>query len=117
MAEKNDIKDFVRQFERTLQAGYHYELHLYVAGSTLHSARAVQSIKHLCSGLLKNRYRLHIFDIYKSPQLARQAQIIAVPTLVRVSPPPLRKLVGDLSDRNRVLRFLDLPEVAGGGIA
>ncbi len=115
MAQQGNIRDSAARFDRALQEGVRYELHLYIAGATANSAHAVRVIRHICDHALKSRCRLRIIDIYESPQLARQAQIIAVPTLVRTTPPPVRKLVGDLSDHNRVLRFLDLPAAAGEG--
>jgi circadian clock protein KaiB len=117
VAESKRIRDSTAEFERTLEEGLSYELYLYVAGTTVHSARAVQVIRQVCSHVLNDRCKLYIIDIYKSPELAREAQIVAVPTLVRTAPPPVRKLIGDLSDRNRVLRFLEVPAVAREGSA
>jgi len=83
-------------------------LRLYVAGTTPRSTRAIVDARRLCAENLARRYRLEVIDIYQRPKLARDEQIIAVPTLVRRLPPPLRKLVGDLSDTSRVLVGLDL---------
>ncbi len=85
-----------------------YRLRLYVAGMTPRSARAVANIKEICEEHLKGRYALEVIDIYQQPVLARGDQIIAVPTLIRRLPLPLRRLIGDLSDRERVLIGLDL---------
>jgi circadian clock protein KaiB len=85
-----------------------YVLRLYVSGSTSKSALAVENIKRICEQHLKNRYDLEVIDIYQQPNLARDEQIVAVPTLVKRSPPPLRKLIGDLSNPKRVLFCLDL---------
>lgn len=116
MPDDNDIKDSSEQFERARRDGPRYKLRLYVAGSSALSSRALRNIKQICSGLA-GHYELHVVDVHQSPALAREAQIVAVPTLVRESPPPVRKLVGDLSDRNRVRRFLDLPAEAGEATA
>jgi circadian clock protein KaiB len=85
-----------------------YVLRLYVSGSTSKSALAVENIKRICEQHLKNRYDLEVIDIYQQPKLARDEQIVAVPTLVKRSPPPLRRLIGDLSDVRKVLFGLDL---------
>jgi len=83
-------------------------LRLYVAGTTPQSTRAILNAQKICEEHLGGRYQLEVIDIYQRPQLARDEQIIAVPTLVRHLPPPLRKLVGDLSNSERVLIGLDL---------
>jgi circadian clock protein KaiB len=95
------------------QSGSHsrqekYVLRLYVSGSTLKSARAVENIKRICEQHLKNRYDLEVIDIYQQPNLARDEQIVAVPTLVKRFPLPLRRLIGDLSNLKEVLFGLDL---------
>ena len=85
-----------------------YVLRLYVSGSTLKSALAVENIKRICEQHLKNRYDLEVIDIYQQPNLARDEQIVAVPTLIKRLPPPLRRLVGDMSNLEKVLFGLDL---------
>src|ERR1700690_2100631 len=85
-----------------------YVLRLYVSGSTLKSALAVKNIKRICEQYLKNRYDLKVIDIYQQPNLARDEQIVAVPTLIKRLPSPLRRLVGDLSNLKKVLFGLDL---------
>ena len=86
----------------------HYVLRLYVTGMTPRSTEAFASIKALCEARLKGRYELEVIDIYLHPQLAVDEQIIAVPTLIKLLPAPLRKMVGDLSNSDRVLLGLDL---------
>jgi circadian clock protein KaiB len=81
---------------------------LYVSGSTAKSALAVENIKRICEQHLKSRYDLEVVDIYQQPNLARDEQIVAVPTLIKRSPPPIRRLIGDLSDVKKVLIGLDL---------
>ena len=88
--------------------GPQYVLRLYVAGMTPRSARAIANIKEICGEHLKGRYDLKVIDIYQQPVLARGERIIAAPTLIRKLPPPLRRIIGDLSDRERVLIGLDL---------
>ena len=85
-----------------------YELRLYVAGMTPRSARALANIKQICEEHLKGHYGLQVIDLYQQPVLAKGDQIIAVPTLIKKLPMPLRRLIGDLSDRERVLIGLDL---------
>jgi circadian clock protein KaiB len=85
-----------------------YRFRLYVAGTTPRSMRAILDARAFCESHLPNSYELEVIDIYQQPALARDAQIIAVPTLVRSLPQPLRRLVGDLSDVDRVLAALEL---------
>jgi circadian clock protein KaiB len=85
-----------------------WELRLYVAGQTPKSIRAFANLKVLCEEHLKERYRIEVIDLLKHPQLARGDQIVAIPTLVRKLPQPIRKVIGDLSNTVRVLVGLDL---------
>ena len=85
-----------------------YLLRLYVSGSTLKSSRAVENIKRVCEKHLKNRYDLEVIDIYQQAKLARDQQIVAVPMLIKRLPLPLRRLIGDMSDQEKVLFGLDL---------
>jgi circadian clock protein KaiB len=85
-----------------------YELKLYVAGQTPRSVQAFSNLKRICDEHLAGRYRLQIIDLLKNPQLASGDQILAIPTLVRKLPEPARKIIGDLSNQERVLVGLDL---------
>ncbi len=85
-----------------------YLLRLYITGNTPQSLRAILNIKRICEEHLKGRYDLEVIDIYKKPELARGEQIIAAPTLIKSLPHPLRKLIGDLSNEDKVLLGLDL---------
>jgi len=85
-----------------------YVLRLYISGSTSKSALAVENIKRVCEQHLKNRYDLEVIDIYQQAKLARDEQIVAVPTLIKRLPLPLRRLIGDLSNVKKVLFGLDL---------
>ena len=95
-------------FERSLerQANAKLDLRLYVLGASLRSASAIKRVKELCERHLFGRYDLKVIDLYQQPELARAAQIIAAPTLVRNYPPPLRRMIGDLSNEKAVLRAL-----------
>jgi circadian clock protein KaiB len=92
--------------------GGNYQLRLYVAGQTPRSLGALTNLKKICDEYLKGRYELEIIDLLQTPQLARGDQILAVPTLVRRLPEPVKKIIGDLSNTERVLVGLDL---RGGG--
>jgi circadian clock protein KaiB len=85
-----------------------WELKLYVAGQTPKSLQAFTNLKKICETHLKERYRIEILDLLKNPKLARGDQILAIPTLVKLLPPPIRKIIGDLSDTERVLVGLDI---------
>lgn len=86
----------------------HYVLRLYVAGQTPRSVAAIDNIKDICESRLKDRYDLEIIDIYQRPELANQAGLVAAPTLIKQLPLPLRRILGDLSETDRVLMGLDL---------
>jgi circadian clock protein KaiB len=90
------------------------ELRLCVAGQTPKSLTAVANLKKICAEHLEGRYRLHVIDLLKTPQLAQNDQILAIPTLVRKLLEPIRKIIGDLSGQNRVLVGLNLLETEGG---
>lgn len=83
-------------------------LRLYIAGSSERSTRAIENAKEICEGNLAGRYDLDVIDIFKQPTLAKDDQILAVPTLIKRLPLPLRKVIGDLSNQDVVLVGLDL---------
>lgn len=85
-----------------------FVLRLYVAGMTPKSLRALANIKTICEEHLQGRYTLEVIDLYQQPQLAQGEQIIAAPTLIKALPQPLRRMIGDLSNIERVLVGLDL---------
>ena len=87
-----------------------YELRLYVAGQTPKSLAAFSNLQKLCDEHLAGKYHIEVIDLMKNPQLAKGDQILAVPTLVRKLPLPLRKIIGDLSNTEKVLVGLDLRE-------
>ena len=86
----------------------HYDLRLYVAGQSPKSLAAFANLKELCEVHLAGKYRIEVIDLVKKPQLARDDQIIAIPTLVRRLPQPIRKIIGDLCDRRQTLIGLEL---------
>lgn len=85
-----------------------YVLRLYVSGATPRSAEAIANLSEICESRLKGRYDLQVIDVYQQPELARGKDIVAVPTLIKQLPLPLRRLVGNLSREERVLIGLDL---------
>jgi circadian clock protein KaiB len=85
-----------------------FVLRLYIAGQTPKCVRAFTNLKQICEEYLADRYRIEIIDLLQNPQLARGDQILAVPTLVRQLPEPVKKIIGDLSNTERVLVGLDL---------
>jgi circadian clock protein KaiB len=89
-------------------AGETWELRLYVAGQTVKSVTALANLKRYCEQHLAGRYTLEVIDLLKNPQLAEGDQILAIPTLVRKVPEPIRKIIGDLSNEERVLVGLDI---------
>ena len=85
-----------------------FELRLYVAGQTPKAVRAFTNLRRICEEHLEGRYSIEVIDLLKDPQLGRGDQILAVPTLVRRLPEPIKKIIGDLSNTERVLVGLDL---------
>lgn len=94
------------------QDGEVHELRLYVAGQTPKSLTALANLKSICEEHLKDKYRIEVIDLVKHPQLGQGDQILAIPTLVRRVPSPLRKIIGDLSNTERVLVGLDIRKSA-----
>jgi circadian clock protein KaiB len=100
--------DSTEQFERAPKENETATrvLRLYVAGNTVKSAQAIARIHEICETHLKGRYKLEVIDIYQQPHLARQAQVVATPMLVRYTPTPKKILIGDLSNTDRLLSCL-----------
>jgi circadian clock protein KaiB len=92
----------------TLRSADVWKLRLYVAGQTPKSLTAFANLKRLCEERLKDRYTIEVVDLLVHPRLAKDDQILAIPTLVRKRPVPLRKIIGDLSDTERVIIGMDL---------
>jgi circadian clock protein KaiB len=88
-----------------------YELRLYIAGNTPKSVAALSNLKRYCEEHLKGQYEIEVIDLLKNPQLAEGDQILAVPTLVKKVPEPVRKIIGDLSNEEKVLVGLDIRPV------
>ncbi len=105
-----EIEYSTEKFELVLDdsSNEKYILRLYIAGMTPKSVRAISNINNFCEEHLKGRYNLEVIDLYRTPQLAKGEQIIAVPTLIKKLPLPLRRLIGDMSGTERLLVGLDL---------
>lgn len=88
-----------------------WELRLYVAGSTKKSVDALNNLQQYCESYLKGKYKIEVIDLLKTPQLAEGDQILAIPTLVRKVPEPIRKIIGDLSDKEKVLVGLNIRNI------
>ena len=112
MKRKNGkVTDEARVFNEALSrqpAVGRYALVLFVSGSTPNSLRAIRNIRTLCEERLHGRYELKVIDIYQHPDQIREKQIVATPTLLKILPLPLRKLIGDLSNKDSLLLGLDM---------
>ena len=108
------LRDTAAAFERAIHGHQkrraEYILRLYVTGSTPRSLKAITNLKRVCEEYLHDDYDLQVIDIYKNPDAAREAQIIAAPTLIKKLPAPLRRFVGDLSNTQKLLTGLGLGE-------
>lgn len=103
---KDRTADFAKALEHRGEG--HYVLRLYITGTTPRSARAIANIRRICEEHLRGRYEIEVIDLYQHPELAAPGQVVVAPTLVKELPPPLRKLIGDLSDIEQVLKRLDI---------
>jgi circadian clock protein KaiB len=102
LQKQKNIKMLIQMKEET------WELRLYIAGQTPKSMTALRNLQTYCEAFLKGKYKIEIIDLLKNPQLAEGDQILAIPTLVRKVPEPIRKIIGDLSNQERVLVGLDI---------
>ena len=91
--------------------GENYVLRLYITGVTSRSAQAITNLKIICDEYLDGRYHLEVVDLYRKPSLAKDEQIIAAPTLIKKLPLPFRRIIGDMSNKEKVLLGLDLKKV------
>jgi circadian clock protein KaiB len=105
---KDDTQD-VREAEE------HYVLRLYVTGMTPRSLHAIENVKRIAEEHFPGRYELEIIDIYQHPEAAKEAQLLAAPTMIKLLPLPLRRFVGDMSDKDKILVGLDLQPKRGEG--
>lgn len=108
--------DSTARFEEALndQKKEKYVLRLYVAGNTARSAKAIANLRQICETNLKDRFELEVVDIYQQPELVRDQQVIATPTLIKSLPLPIRRIIGDLAQPERILIGLDIRPVENG---
>lgn len=106
---KSKTQTAIEDFERALaREDIKFALRLYVTGATRRSSNAIESIKKICEQYLPGRYELEVIDIYQHPERAGEGDVIVAPTLVKKLPLPIRKLIGDMSDEDRILIGLGL---------
>jgi circadian clock protein KaiB len=108
--KKTKEPESAEEFEKSLQATgkEKYVLQLFVTGMTPRSIKAIENIRKICEENLQGRYELEVIDIYQQPQYAKQEQILAAPTLIKRLPLPLRKFIGDMSDKEKIRIGLNL---------
>jgi circadian clock protein KaiB len=107
-AKRPGRKSTPRAAAGSLEAAERWELRLYVAGQTPKSLRAFANLKKICETQLRGKYRITVIDVLANPELARADQIVAIPTVIRKLPPPVKRIIGDLSNKERVLVGLEL---------
>lgn len=106
-----EVEDSAQEFEKTLKESREkqkYILRLYVTGLSLRSTRAIENVKKICEENLKGRYELEVIDVLQQPEYVKKEQLLAAPTLIKKLPLPLRRLIGDMSNKERLLVGLDL---------
>jgi circadian clock protein KaiB len=111
--EKTKAKSSTKKFDQTIDklSKDKYILRLYVTGTTRRSVLAITNLKKICEEYLEGRYELEVIDLYQMPSLAKDEQIIAAPTLIKKLPLPFRRIIGDMSNIEKVLLGLDLRKV------
>jgi circadian clock protein KaiB len=111
--EKIRAKSSTEEFNLTMSESGNekYILRLYITGTTSRSVLAITNLKKICEEYLEGRYELEVIDLYKMPSLAKDEQIIAAPTLIKKLPLPFRRIIGDMSDKEKVLMGLDIKKV------
>jgi len=105
---KKNKADVTEEFEKALVSENVYILKLYVTGITPKSQAALRNIKEICDAHLSGHYELEVIDVYQTPQLAQNQQLIAAPTLVKELPFPLQRFIGDLSNKDEILQSLEV---------
>lgn len=111
MKKKESFSEEEWSEKQNKQGTDRYILRLFVTGTTSQSVKAISNIKHICEEHLKGKYDLEVVDLYQQPELAQGEQIIAAPTLIKKLPLPLRRIIGDMSNTERVLLGLEIKEL------
>ena len=111
--KKTKIKSATEEFDQTVadKSPDKYLLSLYITGSTSRSVLAISNLKKICEEYLEGKYELEVIDLYQHPLLAKEEQIIAAPTLIKKLPLPFRRIIGDMSNEEKVLMGLDLRKI------
>ncbi len=111
--KKTKVKSSTEEFDLTISelSKDKYILRLYITGTTSRSVLAITNLKKICEEYLEGRYELEVIDLYQKPSLAKDEQIIAAPTLIKKLPLPFRRIIGDMSNKEKVLMGLDLRKV------
>jgi circadian clock protein KaiB len=107
-ARRPGRRSALRAVATSLEAAERWELRLYVAGQTPRSLAAFANLRKICETHLKDKYRIEVIDLLVHPELARADQIVAIPTLIRKLPPPVKRIIGDLSNQERTLVGMEL---------
>ena len=115
MKEKKKVTSSTEKLDLTMSvlSKDKYILRLYITGSTSRSVLAITNLKKICEEYLEGLYELQIIDLYQNPSLAKGEQIIAAPTLIKKLPLPFRRIIGDMSNKDKVLLGLDLKDIKG----
>jgi circadian clock protein KaiB len=110
ISKKKKTPDSLKKFEKAIEGSTKekFLLRLFVSGATGKSSKAIENMRNFCEEHLKGRYELEVIDIYQHPELLENEQVIAAPTLIKKLPPPLRKFIGDMSDKEKILVGLNL---------
>jgi len=110
MSDQNSHKTATQKFQQALDQGSQemYLLRLYIAGTSPASSKAVKNIRQVCEEHLQGRYQLEVIDLYQQPEHKLPERVVTAPTLLKELPPPLRCIIGDMSNTNRVLVGLDI---------
>ncbi|MCW3052907.1 MAG: thiol-disulfide isomerase [Chthonomonadales bacterium] len=114
--EARDAPSLLTAYEQAIgaQTRQTYRLRLYVTGTTPRSIRAIANLRNICEEYLPERYDLEVIDLYQQPHLAAGDQVVAAPTLIKLFPSPLKRIIGDMSNTAQVLVGLDLQHAAEG---
>lgn len=111
--KKTKIKNATKEFDISIadKSPDKYILRLFITGTTSRSVLALSNLKKICEEYLEGKYELEVIDLYQNPSLAKEEQIIAAPTLLKKLPLPFRRIIGDMSDKEKVLMGLDLKKI------
>ncbi len=116
---RQNLKNSLKEFEKAIKGAAtdkQFVLKLYVSGASSRSSKAIENIRNFCEEHLRGRYELEVIDIYQQPKLLEKDQVVAAPTLVKQLPPPLRKLIGDMSSAEKIMIGLNIKPKGRRGV-